>query len=100
MKKEKELLKEPEQRYIQQILVDDKDTADLAFKELNKKESNFVKIASKVANLSEEDIDLGWNTKSEMPEEIVKNIFQLKINNFSKPLKSSFGWHIIKNISY
>ena len=92
----KELLKEPEQRYIQQILVDDKDTADLAFKELNKKESNFVKIASKVADLSEEDIDLGWNTKSEMPEEIVDNIFQLKINNFSKPLKSSFGWHIIK----
>ena len=96
LKKEKNYLKEPEQRYIQQILVDDKDTADLAFKELNKKESNFVKIASKVADLSEEDIDLGWNTKSEMPEEIVDNIFQLKINNFSKPLKSSFGWHIIK----
>ena len=90
----KELLKEPEQRYIQQILVDDKVLAEEIYNKLSK--SNFVKIAKSSANLSEEDIDLGWNTKSEMPEEIVDNVFKIKKNEFSKPLESTFGWHIIK----
>ena len=31
-----------------------------------------------------------------MPEEIVDNVFKIEINKYSKPLQSSFGWHIIK----
>ena len=92
----KELLREPEQRYIQQILVDDKNKADQIYKNLNDKKSNFVKVAKEEANLTEEDIDLGWNTKSEMPEEIVDDVFMIKINKYSKPLQSTFGWHIVK----
>ena len=92
----KELLREPEQRYIQQILVDDKNKADQIYKNLNDKKNNFVKVAKEQANLNEEDIDLGWNTKSEMPEEIVDDVFKIKINKYSKPLQSTFGWHIVK----
>ena len=92
----KELLIEPEQRYIQQILVDDKNKADQIYKNLNDKKNNFEKIAKEQANLTEEDIDLGWNTKSEMPEEIVDDVFKIKINKYSKPLQSTFGWHIVK----
>ena len=92
----KELLREPEQRYIQQILVDDKNKADQIYKNLNDKKNNFVKVAKEEANLTEEDIDLGWNTKSEMPEEIVDDVFMIKINKYSKPLQSTFGWHIVK----
>ena len=90
----KELLKEPEQRYIQQILVDSKDKAEKIFKKLNK--NNFITIAQEMAKLTEDDIDLGWNTRSEMPEEIVENVFKISINKFSKPLESTFGWHIVK----
>ncbi len=90
----KEQLKEPEQRYIQQILVDDKDKAEKIFKRLNK--GNFIKIAQELADLTEDDIDLGWNTRSEMPEEIVDNVFKISIDQISKPLESTFGWHIVK----
>ena len=92
----KDLLKEPEQRYIQQILVDNKDKAEKIFKKLNK--SNFITVAQEMANLTEDDIDLGWNTKSEIPEEIVENVFKISINEFSEPLESTFGWHIVKII--
>ncbi len=92
----KDLLKEPEQRYIQQILVDNKDKAEKIFKKLNK--SNFITVAQELANLTEDDIDLGWNTKSEIPEEIVENVFKISINEFSEPLESTFGWHIVKII--
>ena len=94
----KDLLKEPEQRYIQQILVEDKKTAEKIYKKLNDKKISFIKVAKESADLNEEDIDLGWNTKSEMPEEIVENVFKIQINSYSKPLQSSFGWHIIKII--
>ena len=51
-----------------------------------------------MANLTEDDIDLGWNTRSELPEEIVDSVFKLKKNQFTIPVKSSFGWHILKLI--
>ena len=59
--------------------------------------NDFENVAKNKAKLSEEDIDLGWNTKSEMPEDAV---FKLKLKKFPKPLKSSFGWHIVKSIGH
>ena len=35
---------------------------------------------------------------SELPEEIVDSVFKLKKNQFTVPVKSSFGWHILKLI--
>ena len=86
-----------QRRYLKQILVQNKDKATSIHTELKKKIS-FNKVAKSMANLTEDDIDLGWNTKSELPEEIVDSVFKLTKNQFTIPVKSSFGWHIIKLI--
>ncbi|MBS91652.1 MAG: hypothetical protein CMM95_01170 [Rickettsiales bacterium] len=91
----KESLIEPEERFLQQILVDNITKAELISKKLIK-EKNFESIAKEEADLTFDDINLGWNTKSELPEEIVDSIFKLNIGEISEPLKSSFGWHIMK----
>jgi len=92
----KESLIEPEQRYLKQILVQDEKKANSIFDNL--KQNDFTKIAKTKANLSEADIDLGWNTKNELPDEIVDAVFKLKKNEVSKPIESTFGWHIVKLI--
>ncbi len=90
----KEFLVEPAERYLHQIIVDDESLALSIKKVLNYK--NFSNIADKQAGLSAEDIDLGWNTKNDLPEEISEEIFKLNKEDVSKPIESSFGWHIIK----
>ena len=90
----KELLIQPAERYLNQIIVDSKSKAEMIAKKVNF--NNFTSIAKSEAELSQEDIDLGWNTKNELPDEIVDIVFDMKKGNVSNPLESSFGWHIIK----
>ena len=93
----KENLVEPEERFLQQILVDKKSEADSISNKLIKSK-NMLSIGKKELNLTLDDINLGWNTRTELPEEIVDSVFKLKVDEISLPLKSSFGWHIIKLI--
>ncbi len=92
----KESLIEPEQRYLKQILIQDEGKANSIFIDLKK--NDFTKIAKTKANLTEADIDLGWNTRNELPDQIVDVVFNLKKNEISKPIESTFGWHIVKLI--
>ena len=92
----KELKVEPAQKYLHQIIVDSKSDVELISKKVNF--NNFTSTAKTMANLTEDDIDLGWNTKNDLPDEIIDATFSLKKGEISKPIESSFGWHILKII--
>ena len=56
------------------------------------KDGNFDKVAKEDAGLTKDDTDLGWNTRNELPEEIIDSVFKLSKDKISEPIKSSFGW--------
>ncbi len=40
--------------------------------------------------------DLNWFSRSRMPEDFSKVVFQLKPGDISEPFKTSIGWHIVE----
>ena len=42
--------------------------------------------------------DLGWFLRGQMVKEFEKTAFEMKPGELSKPIKTQFGWHVIKVI--
>ncbi len=78
------------------ILVEDEGNAkDIAKKA--KAGEDFVKLAKENSKDSAEDGgDLGYFTKEQMVPEFAEAAFKLEKGQVSDPVKSQFGWHIIK----
>ncbi len=60
---------------------------------------DFAKVAaemSKDPGSGKEGGDLGWFTKDRMVPEFAEAAFKLKPGEVSDPVKSQFGWHVIK----
>ena len=80
------------------ILVPSEDEAKAILAEL-KKGTDFAELAkqkSKDPGAAAEGGDLGYFTKDQMVPEFADVAFKLEKGQLSDPVKSQFGWHIIK----
>ncbi len=78
------------------ILVATKEEADAALKRVKGGE-DFAKVAKEVSkDPGSEGGDLGWFTKDRMIPEFAEAAFKLQVGQISDPVKTQFGWHIIK----
>jgi len=79
------------------ILMDDEVTANKILKEMNEG-LKFEDAANKYSKCSSEQNggDLGYFTRGKMVQEFEDVAFSLKDNEISKPVKTQFGYHIIK----
>jgi peptidyl-prolyl cis-trans isomerase C len=79
------------------ILVDTEDEAKAIAAEL-KKGGDFAELAkrSKEPNAAERAGDLGYFTKDQMVPAFSEAAFALEPGKISEPVKSEFGWHVIK----
>jgi peptidyl-prolyl cis-trans isomerase C len=78
------------------ILVDTEADAQAALKRIKAGE-DFAKVAKEVSKDGAADGgDLGWFTKDRMVPEFAEAAFKLNEGEVSDPVKTQFGWHIIK----
>lgn len=87
-----------EEAHARHILVEDEAQAKAVVERLKKGE-DFAKVAgelSKDPGSGKEGGDLGWFTKDRMVPEFAEAAFKLQKGQVSDPVKSQFGWHVIK----
>jgi peptidyl-prolyl cis-trans isomerase C len=80
------------------ILVESEDEAKAVVAEL-KKGTDFAELArlkSKDPGAANEGGDLGYFTKDQMVPEFAETAFKLDKGQLSDPVKTQFGWHVIK----
>ena len=79
------------------ILVDTKTQADLIKSKIDKGE-NFETLAKKYSKCpsSENGGDLGYFERGQMVKEFEDAAFALPVGKVSNPIKTQFGWHLIK----
>jgi len=83
-----------EKVHARHILVADEKTAKEVHGQLSGNLEAFNELAQKYAPGS--NTDLGFLGLSDKPEAIAKAAFALKVGQVSAPVKSEFGWHVIK----
>jgi peptidyl-prolyl cis-trans isomerase C len=78
------------------ILVPTEEEAKAALARVKKGE-DFAKVATELSkDPGSEGGDLGWFTKDKMVPEFADAAFKMEPGQISDPVKSQFGWHIIK----
>jgi peptidyl-prolyl cis-trans isomerase D len=85
----------PEVRRIEQIFLKDKETMAKAHATLSEGRS-FQDVAKRFSGKSGDDIKLGLLKQGDLLPDLGTAAFALKKDEFTKPLKSSLGWHILR----
>lgn len=88
--------KPEEEAHARHILVAGEDEAKAVVKRLEAGE-DFVKVATEVSkDPGSPGGDLGWFTRDKMVKEFSDAAFALEKGKLSAPVKSQFGWHVIR----
>ena len=88
--------KPEEEIHARHILVPTEADAQVALKRVKAGE-DFAKVAKEMSkDPGSEGGDLGWFTKERMVPAFADAAFKLKEGEISEPVKSQFGWHVIK----
>lgn len=80
-------------RNVEQIVFDDKETADKARVMLDEGRS-FGLVASELTGLSAEDLQLGWVGPDDLFPEISEPVFAATTGDIVGPVESVLGWHL------
>jgi peptidyl-prolyl cis-trans isomerase D len=95
-KQRQEQFRTPEERQVQQMLLPDEATAKAAAAALVQGKS-FATVARDVAKMTDPGaLDLGWVKRDDLPKELADAAFAVKDGEVTQPVKSSFGWHILR----
>jgi peptidyl-prolyl cis-trans isomerase D len=86
----------PEQRHLVQLLLPDAAAAKKAETELAAGK-DFAAVAKDVVKTADPAVtDLGWVSLDDLPQDLGDAAFALKEGGTSKPIKSAFGWHVLR----
>ncbi|MCH9013245.1 MAG: SurA N-terminal domain-containing protein, partial [Proteobacteria bacterium] len=83
----------PERRTIEQIVLDDEETARDAETRLNGG-AGFATVARELTGA--DPVDLGALEKEDLPTELADAAFSIEVEAASAPLESPLGWHILR----
>jgi peptidyl-prolyl cis-trans isomerase C len=91
-------IKPEEEVHARHILLENEEDAKKAHERVSKGGEEFAKVAKELSKDpgSSDGGDLGWFTRDRMVKEFADAAFALKPGEISPPVKSQFGWHVIK----
>lgn len=92
-----------ESRHLQHLFFETMAQADSYYHCLENKQLTFEEIATKIFNdtaLANNSGDLGWVNWDQMEYPMAMQAYQLKLNQYSQPIASSYGYHILRIVDY
>jgi peptidyl-prolyl cis-trans isomerase C len=81
------------------ILVEEEAEAKVAYERVTKGKEDFAKVAADLSRdpgSKTDGGDLGWFSKERMVQTFAEAAFKLDAGQISEPVKTQFGWHVIK----
>lgn len=86
---------QPETRKVLQMMFEEEQDANKAFFAV-KSGQDFMSVATTMAGQTHDETDFGFVSKDMLIDEVKDEVFALRGNSVSNPIRSENGWHIMK----